>query len=524
LDDCRTMAEREGWTIAGEFKDEAFSAWSGDRGPGLAAAREKAAKLAEQGRCVLLCQHSDRLARGDGRKAQHLGELYFWATKANVEFRSVQDDSTFTNPLLAFAMGERNEQDSARKSLSVRAGKARRKAKGLFQGRPPLGYQHVDDKLMVIEEEARVVQRIFREFLSGVAQHAIAKALDREQVKTKHGGAWHQATIRGVLSNRYVLGELPVEDGWMANTHEPIIDRDTWERAQRLLETTGRAGRGRRTATHTIFRKGYLQCGACGESMIARSGRSPSYLCMSNHRRGAGTCPMPIDRATLIDDAVLSYFENVWLDVDATTAKLKASFTAWSEDAAGHRAEAEREAHRARERFARVRRDYQDEKITVEDWSEQRGQLQEELQAAEAQVEAMRHHEAQVAEQTVRRDVEAETLRTLASMHEAKNLDHVRAVLQCTFQRFVLEIDPKAAKRIERFPDARTRSLSLVAHGGLSITPHLREDVVERTGADSFSVEKVALPGPNNYCASQNAHLWSAATPVVVTGVGGTSD
>jgi hypothetical protein len=81
-------------------------------------------------------------------------------------------------------------------------------------------------------------------------------------------------------------------------------------------------------------------------------------------------------------------------------------------------------------------------------------------------------------------------------------------VLQTAFQHFTLEIDPKAAKQMARFPNARTRSLLLAEHGGLSITPHLRPDVVEQTGTDSYSADKVALPAhANNHCASQNAHL-----------------
>jgi hypothetical protein len=228
---------------------------------------------------------------------------------------------------------------------------------------------------------------------------------------------------------------------------------------------------------------------------------------MGNHPKGAGTCPMPIVSARLIDDAVLAYFQNVWLDVDATKKKLSTSFTAWTEEAAGYRAEAERELQRARERLERVRRDYQDGKLQAEDWNEQRPGLQEELRAAEAQVEAMSQREAHVAAQTVQPDVEAETLRTLATLREAENLDHVRAVLQTTFERFVLELDRSVVKRIERFPNARTRSLLLAEHGGLAIRPHLRPDVVERT-AGGYSVEQVALPAPpNNDYESQNAHL-----------------
>ena len=41
--------------------------------------------------------------------------------------RSVQDDSTFQNPVLAVVMGERNMEDSRRKSLAVKAGMERRR-------------------------------------------------------------------------------------------------------------------------------------------------------------------------------------------------------------------------------------------------------------------------------------------------------------------------------------------------------------------------------------------------------------
>jgi resolvase-like protein len=76
LQDGRAMAIREAWEIDGEYADESASVWSGDRGPQLAAAIAHAERFAP---CILVVQHSDRLARGDGLKARHLGELYFWA-------------------------------------------------------------------------------------------------------------------------------------------------------------------------------------------------------------------------------------------------------------------------------------------------------------------------------------------------------------------------------------------------------------------------------------------------------------
>src|SRR4051794_19696811 len=65
LADCRALAGREGWEVVDEFSDEAFSAWKGNRGPGLEQAKALAVKTAaERGGCVLLAQDVDRLARG----------------------------------------------------------------------------------------------------------------------------------------------------------------------------------------------------------------------------------------------------------------------------------------------------------------------------------------------------------------------------------------------------------------------------------------------------------------------------
>ena len=67
LDDCREMAEENGWTIIGEFWDENFTAYSGNRGPGLTAAIRMAKEAASPERWVMLvAQHTSRFARGDG--------------------------------------------------------------------------------------------------------------------------------------------------------------------------------------------------------------------------------------------------------------------------------------------------------------------------------------------------------------------------------------------------------------------------------------------------------------------------
>jgi hypothetical protein len=67
----------------------------------------------------------------------------------------------------------------------------------------------------IVPEEARVVERIFREFVAGVSPKQIAKNLNREGVAGPFGGAWSPSTIygngkrgTGILNNELYIGRL----------------------------------------------------------------------------------------------------------------------------------------------------------------------------------------------------------------------------------------------------------------------------------------------------------------------------
>jgi DNA invertase Pin-like site-specific DNA recombinase len=127
LEDGRALAEREGLDIVDRFFDEAASAYKGDRGPELERAVARTAQLAtEFGESALVVQHSDRLARGDGRVAKHLVEYALWALKANVRILSVQDPQRFSDLLYAVVTGQRNHEASKRKGQATAAGHRRR--------------------------------------------------------------------------------------------------------------------------------------------------------------------------------------------------------------------------------------------------------------------------------------------------------------------------------------------------------------------------------------------------------------
>src|SRR6185437_3931308 len=127
------------------------------RGPKLAEALREAEALAgEHDGAELWVQHSDRLARGDGRTARHLVEIALWALKANVAVRSIQDPDTFRDLLYAVVTGQRNHEDSRRKGLASAAGRRRAVERGEYTGYKADGYS----VLVEIDSTGAVVRRL----------------------------------------------------------------------------------------------------------------------------------------------------------------------------------------------------------------------------------------------------------------------------------------------------------------------------------------------------------------------------
>jgi site-specific DNA recombinase len=447
LDDARAMAEREGWKVVGEYSDEAASAWSGDRGPKLAAAMEHAEREAPS---MLVVQHTDRLARGDGVTARHLGEIHFWAAKAEIQIRSVQDDDTFTNPLLAFVMGERNAEDSRRKSRAVKDGMRRRREAGKHHGGPrPYGYEYADGALVAKKAEAEIVCRIFSECIAGRSQLAITRGLIADKVPTIRGGKWHQGTVRTILANPIYAGRI----GEATGQHEAIVESQIWKKAEALREARARTyGRGRAPAGGHLFRKGMLRCGVCGEAMVPRTDRNRRegpyevYRCYGRHR-DPDTCSMPPISRTVIDNAVYAYYTQLGLDVDATRQQLANARDRKLTEIRVLREDADRQLTKAQEGRERIERDYVAGELSSRNYERLVARLDEgEIPGAVAEVERLREREAEVEQDGSIVDAEQELLERLGEIRraiagevsDAASTEAVRAALSRLFDRFII--------------------------------------------------------------------------------------
>lgn len=491
LAEGRQAAGLEGRDIVAEFTDEAASAWSGDRGPGLEAALRKANEtVAEDGACELWVWKSERLARGSGKKneARSLLEVYTQCKRAGIVLRSVLDDAYVQDEAMIGMASKMANKYSEDLSAAVKAGKRRSRERGIpHGGKRRFGFEPNREGVMTpIPAEVAVVDRILDEVLAGRSYGAIARGLAADGIETTTGGNWHQVTVVQIARNPIYIGKLRTKDGIANAPHDALVDVDKWEQVQILVEAKAEAaaskGRGRPSSGLHLFRKGMLVCGECGASMVARTSRQKSrsdyeiYNCYT-HMLDPSNCPQgPVKRAT-IDAAVYRYFEQVGLDVEATREGLSEARARKLVEVGALREQAVREQQRAEERLTRVRRDYMDDAITAADWAELRHELEPERDAAAAEVERLATQKTEVETWGEMRDVESQVLTRLADIRMAINgdvakresIDAARAAISRLFEHFVL-----------RQPEPGTRVHARLAWlGDFVLEPVAREQAIE---------------------------------------------
>jgi site-specific DNA recombinase len=92
-------------------------------------------------------------------------------------------------------------------------------------GACPYGYviDSRSNQYKIIEEEALVVRRIFRERLSGRSLRQIANDLSKDDVSTKRGGKWQANTIKTILENPFYIGIYLQNGATLKDCHDAII-------------------------------------------------------------------------------------------------------------------------------------------------------------------------------------------------------------------------------------------------------------------------------------------------------------
>ena len=132
------------------------------------------------------------------------------------------------------------------------------------------------------EPEAEIVRLIFSRYVSGDGLTEIAHQLNACGLMQRNGKEWQPQRIREVLKNQTYAGMLHVKNAkidetWTKGKHEPLIEPELFEMAQRRL--TSKAPNVRRSLKIINPLASLVRCSECGSSMVMKvNGAKVRYL------------------------------------------------------------------------------------------------------------------------------------------------------------------------------------------------------------------------------------------------------
>lgn len=183
------------------------------------------------------------------------------------------------------------QDESRRTSERVKWGQTRRMEQGVVFGRSMLGYDVRGGKMYINEEGAKIVRLIFHKFVNeGKGTHVIARELKEDGISSMRAKEWDNTVILRIIRNEKYCGDLVQkktitpdylthekkynhgEEDFVIikNHHEPIISREMFDKANRILEERALSQEGKSKHSNRYPFSGKIKCGNCGMSYVAR--------------------------------------------------------------------------------------------------------------------------------------------------------------------------------------------------------------------------------------------------------------
>ena len=329
-DMLENYCEKQGWEVVAVYQDDGYTGLNMER-PDL----KRMLKAIERRQAnLVITKDLSRLGR-NYLQTGFLIEDFF--PRHGVRYIAMNDgiDTMRDNNDIAPFKNILNEMYSKDISKKVHSSYLLKAQKGQFTGcLAPFGYQKdPEDKnhLLIDEETAPIVRRLFAWALEGHGPNYIRRRLEEEKIpcptywnrvrglrnvstkwekKDPVNGRyiWDFSVIKDILMNpvytgaiasqkkeyRFKIGTIgekkPEEWIVVENQHEPLVDRKTFDIVQRKLKSRQRP---RQTGEISLF-AGLIKCGECGKSLTIRytNEKHPKqiYSCKTYNAYGKQHC------------------------------------------------------------------------------------------------------------------------------------------------------------------------------------------------------------------------------------------
>ena len=296
---------------------------------------------------IILCKSQSRFTREIEIVEKYIhGYFIYWG----IRFVSIVDNAdtnNVENKKSRQINGLLNEWYLEDLSKNIKCVLADRRRQGKFTGSyAPYGYlKDPEDKghLIVDSEAAEIVKEIFNYYIHGFGKTGIARILNEKGIpnpttykiqkglrkrtaSNAKGKIWKYYSINDILKNEVYIGNMvqgkygsidykskqnkpkPKEE-WVRveNTHEPVIDVETWEAAQRLL-----------IARYKPFKQGTVglfakkaKCMECGYTMCSSKTQDRYYLKCTTKNFNPDSCKGAFISVNLLEEIVLEELHNL---------------------------------------------------------------------------------------------------------------------------------------------------------------------------------------------------------------------
>ncbi len=289
---CRFFAgyieNRPDWELYEIFADEGISGTSTKK-------RKAFNRMIDEARMkkfdLIITKEISRFARNTLDSIYYTRELKKYGVGVifmNDNINTLDSDSELRLAIMSSIAQEESRKTSER----VKWGQKRQMEQGVVFGRNMLGYDVRGGKMYINEKGAETVRLIFEKYVNEKkGTHVIARELNEAGIySSERKKEWQSAAVLRILRNEKYCGDLIQKKTYtpdflthekkynkgeeelvvIKDHHEPVISREMFEAAGRILNERSAAKKGVEKYSGRYIFSGKLKCGLCGSAYAAR--------------------------------------------------------------------------------------------------------------------------------------------------------------------------------------------------------------------------------------------------------------
>ena len=248
-----------GYKIVEYYTDAGISAKTGNHRPEY----DRMLEDGKQGKInMIIALKLDRITRS----TRDWETLMDYLEKYNINIAFVNDDintTTANGKMVSRIMMSVSQNEIERTSERTIIGLEGAIKQGHIPARAPLGYKHIDKKLVPDPLTKDIVIRVYNLYFEGLTYNTIAKLFNKEKVLDKTN--WKDTSILKIITNviykgDYIQGKTTRNPRYFPDVVEPIVSKELWDSCQVQKKKNQR--NYMRSQTYIFLQK--LKCPKCG--------------------------------------------------------------------------------------------------------------------------------------------------------------------------------------------------------------------------------------------------------------------